>query len=306
MNEFPNLDLSAENGFAGAQLLRDSENRTEDDLAAALADKRARFYLFEEDRALIDVEGHQPEPLFERGTAERFGLIDETIVFLGTQDGTPCLAATAHGDRTKAVKAIDLRSLAVQGVVSARHLGGLALARSLLHWNATHRFCARCGAASIPRRGGYIRHCTACEAQHFPRTDPVAIMLAVRGDKCLLGRQARFPPGIYSCLAGFIEPGETIEDAVRRETLEEAGVRIGAVRYLSSQPWPFPSSLMIGCHAEALSETIVRDETELEDCRWFSRRESAAMLKDTHPAGLKAPPQIAIANRLLQAFVDGR
>lgn len=227
------------------------------------------------------------------------------MVLLGMQEEAPRLAAMTRGNAGPALKAIDLRSLAVQGVVSAEHLGALALARSILHWNATHGFCPRCGAASVSRRGGYRRDCTVCEAQHFPRTDPVAIMLAVHGDRCLLGRQARFPPGIYSCLAGFIEPGETIEDAVRRETFEEAGVRIGAVRYLSSQPWPFPSSLMIGCHAEALTDTVRRDETELEDCRWFSRDEVATLLAGDHPEGLQAPPQIAIANRLLRAFVEG-
>lgn len=306
MNDLVRPELSAGNGFAGGRLLRDSENRDEADLDRALKDGRARFYLFDEDRALIDTARSPPEPLFDRESAVRSGLLDETVVLLGTRDGSPRLAAMARHAEGSAIKAIDLRSLAVQGVVSGKHLGALALARSLLHWHATHGFCPRCGASSRPRQGGFRRDCTGCGAQHFPRTDPVAIMLAVRGDHCLLGRQARFPAGIYSCLAGFIEPGETIEDAVRRETFEESGVRIGAVRYLSSQPWPFPSSLMIGCHAEALSDTITRDEAELEDCRWFSRDEAAQLLAGRHPAGLSAPPPIAIAHQLLQTFVDGR
>ena len=141
------------------------------------------------------------------------------------------------------------------------------------------------------RIGGYRRDCPNCGAEHFPRTDPVVIMLAIDGERCLLGRQARFAPGMYSCLAGFVEPGETIEDAVRRETAEEAGITVGRVRYHASQPWPFPSSLMIGCHAEALSRDIVRDDAELEACRWFSRAEVRAMLagrpsgRDQMPAG---------------------
>jgi NAD+ diphosphatase len=151
---------------------------------------------------------------------------------------------------------------------------------------------------------GYRRDCPACGAQHFPRTDPVAIMLVTDGERCLLGRQPRFPAGMYSCLAGFIEPGETIEDAVRREIREEAGIRVGPVTYLASQPWPFPASLMIGCRGEALTTDIVREEEELEDCRWFSLDEARAMLASTHPDGLLAPNPIAIAHHLLKAFVE--
>jgi NAD+ diphosphatase len=150
--------------------------------------------------------------------------------------------------------------------------------------------------------GGYRRDCPACGAEHFPRTDPVVIMLAIDGERCLLGRQARFAPAMYSCLAGFVEPGETIEDAVRRETAEEAGIAVGRVRYHASQPWPFPSSLMIGCHAEAISRDIVRDEAELEACRWFGRAEVQAMLAGLHPDGLKCPPDIAIAHHLIKAW----
>jgi NAD+ diphosphatase len=152
--------------------------------------------------------------------------------------------------------------------------------------------------------GGYRRDCPACGAEHFPRTDPVVIMLAIDGERCLLGRQARFAAGMYSCLAGFVEPGETIEDAVRRETGEEAGIRIGRVGYHSSQPWPFPASLMIGCHAEAITTEVVPDEAELEDCRWFERDEVRTMLAGTHPGGLKTPPPIAIAYRLIRAWAE--
>ncbi len=141
--------------------------------------------------------------------------------------------------------------------------------------------------------------------KYFPRTDPVVIMLAVRDGRCLLGRSPHFPPGWYSTLAGFVEPGETIEDAVRRETFEESGIRIGRVRYHASQPWPFPYSLMIGCHCEALDDTIAFDGSELEDCRWFSRDEVALMLREEHPDGVKCPPSKAIASFLIRAWAEG-
>ena len=137
---------------------------------------------------------------------------------------------------------------------------------------------------------------------HFPRTDPVVIMLVTRGDACLLARQARFAPGMYSCIAGFVEPGETLEDAVRRESWEEAGLRVGNVRYLASQPWPFPSSIMMGCIAEALGDEITLDMTELEEGRWFPREEVLQMLEGKHPDGLACPQHIAIANTLVRAW----
>ena len=171
-----------------------------------------------------------------------------------------------------------------------------------MYWHQRHRFCSNCGAPTGVTAAGWRRECASCNAQHFPRTDPVAIMLAVRGEHCLLGRQSRFPPGMYSCLAGFIEPGETLEDAVRRELFEEAGTQVGAVRYLASQPWPFPASLMIGCLAEATSDAIVVDHNELEDARWFSREETRAMLEGRHPDGLACPQPIAIANSLMRAW----
>ena len=152
---------------------------------------------------------------------------------------------------------------------------------------------------------GWRRACLACGTQHFPRTDPVVIMMATEGERCLLGRQPRFPPGMYSCLAGFVEPGETIEDAVRREIAEEAGLAIGAVHYRGSQPWPFPASLMIGCLAEATSTTIVVDKDELEDARWVSREDTRAILEGRHAGGLVCPPVMAIANHLMRAWAYG-
>jgi NAD+ diphosphatase len=151
---------------------------------------------------------------------------------------------------------------------------------------------------------GWRRDCGACKTQHFPRTDPVVIMLPVAGERCLLGRSHRFTTSMWSCLAGFVEPGETIEEAVRREVREEAGIVCGRVGYFASQPWPFPSSLMIGCHAQALTQEIVVDRNELDDARWFDREEAAQMLARRHPAGLTATVPMAIAYHIIRAWVE--
>ncbi|RBP08227.1 NAD+ diphosphatase [Roseiarcus fermentans] len=197
---------------------------------------------------------------------------------------------------------VDLRSLAAGGLVPAPEASVLASAKSLLAWHARRSFCSNCGARTEVGAGGWRRECPACKMQHFPRTDPVVIMLATDGDACLLGRQPRFPKGMYSALAGFLEPGETIEQAVRREIMEEAGIAGGAVRYFASQPWPFPSSLMIGCFVQATSRTVTVDHVELEDARWFSRDEALSMLEKRHPNGLAAPIPMAIAHHLLKAW----
>ncbi|WP_281059391.1 NAD(+) diphosphatase [Mesorhizobium sp. M2A.F.Ca.ET.037.01.1.1] len=202
------------------------------------------------------------------------------------------------------VKAIDYRSVYMQGLIDEAAAGALAQGAALLAWHASHAFCSKCGNRSEMRAGGYRRHCPACGTDHFPRTDPVAIMLTATREKCLLGRGRHFAPGMYSALAGFIEPGETIEAAVRRETLEEAGIRLGRVVYHASQPWPFPYSLMIGCFGEPLNEDIQADLNELEDCRWFFRAEVRTMLDRTHADGLITPPKGAIAHHLIRAWVD--
>ena len=249
------------------------------------------------------------DPLFTFGAARALADAGEAV-FLGLRDGAPRYAIAldaAAGDALKGtgLLVIDLRSIAVQGLVGPEHLAEIAQAKALLLWHARHRFCANCGAPTNVSDAGWRRDCPTCKAQHFPRTDPVAIMLAVDGDRCLLGRQARFGTGMWSCLAGFIEPGETIEDAVRRETFEEAGIVCGNVRYFASQPWPFPMSLMIGAHAQALSFDIKVDTSELEDARWFSRADAAAMLTQTHTQGLSTPPPVAIAHHIIRAWVEG-
>ncbi|GJD30135.1 NADH pyrophosphatase [Methylobacterium adhaesivum] len=234
------------------------------------------------------------------------------LLFLGRLDGVPVFATALPPERAEAFEAVpgfatnDLRSLAAEGGVAPHELGLLATAKSLLSWHARNGFCAQCGTPTVPAAGGYRRDCAACDTHHFPRTDPVVIMLIQRGERCLLGRSPRFKEAMYSCLAGFLEPGETIEAAVRRETFEEVGLRIGAVAYHTSQPWPFPASLMIGCIAEALDEAITLDAQELTDARWLTRDDVAAMIAGGHPEGLTVPPSMAIAHALMRAFVDGR
>jgi NAD+ diphosphatase len=178
-----------------------------------------------------------------------------------------------------------------------------AAALSLARWHARHRFCANCGHLSDAVRGGWSRRCPACGAEHFPRVDPVVIMLAEHDGKLLLGRQPHYPPGRYSALAGFIEVGENFEAAVARELFEEAGIRVRNVRYVASQPWPFPSSLMIGCHADAESPGLKIDTAELEDARWFSRDEVRAALAGGPDAPFQAPPPAAIARTLLERWL---
>jgi NAD+ diphosphatase len=181
----------------------------------------------------------------------------------------------------------------------------VAHARSLTDWHQRHRHCAECGGATLPVLAGAHRRCPDCSAEHFPRTDPVAIAAVVRGDRCLLGRGHHWPDTMYSALAGFVEQGETIEEAVRREVREESGIAVGEVRYVKSQPWPFPSSLMIGCIAEAESEELVVDTAELADARWFSEDEIRAALAE-RPGPLFVPPPFAIANHLLRAWIGER
>jgi NAD+ diphosphatase len=198
------------------------------------------------------------------------------------------------------LKLIDLRSIAASDLLPPGETGMLAAAKALMHWHARRRFCSNCGAPDDVAAAGWRRECKVCKALHFPRTDPVVIMLAVDGDACLLGRQPRFPKGMYSALAGFLEPGETIEAAVRREIKEEANVACRAVQYFASQPWPFPASLMIGCFAQAESSSVEVDRVELEDARWFSQEETMALIERRHPDGLTAPAPMAIAHHLLK------
>ena len=238
------------------------------------------------------------------------GALAAAPVFLGIGDGVAYFAVDVDGLTPAEEAPLQALGQFMDVRAAAAGLGGgeagiLARARSMVDWHKRHRFCACCGHQSRIQRGGYLRTCgnPDCGAQHFPRVDPVVIMLISRGDKCLLGRQTRFPEGMYSALAGFIEPGETIEEAVRRESLEEAGIRIGAVRYVASQPWPFPSSLMIGCEAEALSEEIILDTLELEAAFWATKAELRRAVANDQTLGFTLPPPLSIAFQLINIWI---
>lgn len=198
----------------------------------------------------------------------------------------------------------DARSAAVQ--LSQNEGGIVAQSRAQLDWHKRHRFCSVCGQPTTQGRGGQVRICGSCKAQHFPRTDPVVIMVVCNGEECLLGqsRGRLSRTGRYSALAGFMDQGESIEEAVRREVKEEAGIEVGAVSYHSSQPWPFPSSLMIGCHAQALTTDIHIDNEEMTDVRWFSRDDALSALQGANP-NLQIPDRIAIAHHLIKAWAHG-
>jgi len=233
------------------------------------------------------------------------------LIFLGIADGCARFAIDATGADIAPdldTEPIDVRALAP--TLASGEAAILAEARSLLDWHARHRFCAQCGSPTRIASAGWKRRCPECRASHFPRTDPVVIMLAVHGERALLGRNRRRPGARFSCLAGFVEPGETPEEAVRREVREEAGVRCGRVRYLAAQPWPFPSSLMIGFLTEALTEEITVDTEELAEARWFSREEiremvarAAAGIDDPSRPSLPAP--IAIAHHICRRWSNG-
>ncbi|MCW2284141.1 NAD+ diphosphatase [Rhodoblastus acidophilus] len=313
-------------GFSGNPLDRLSEKR--DDaaaLAALLANPGARAVAFAGTMPVVRANGGGCSALHALDDLRALPA-EEAPVLLGRDDEGPVYglllpeATLAHKpigqdafvDRHESVIAgrpdlsvRDLRALAVENALPRDEIAIIAQAKTVLHWHANHRFCARCGRETVPAQAGWRRDCENCGAQHFPRTDPVVIVLVTHGDSCLMGRQKQFPAGMYSCLAGFVECGETIEEAARREIFEESGVRLGAVKILASQPWPFPASLMIGCRAEALSRDIVMDAQELEDCRWFSREELRAMVADLHLHGLKAPHPIAIARGLLEHWLAG-
>ena len=290
-------------------------------VAALRADKDARAILIARDMPVLRKNGAGLDALLPMSEIKALGGAEVEALLGLHPDGGPIFAAMLpdgavdmRSDRSDGfrdlrelfvpgredLKLIDLRSIATGDLLPPDQTAMLAAAKALMLWHARRRFCSNCGSPDDVAVAGWRRDCHVCKAQHFPRTDPVVIMLAVDGDACLLGRQPRFPKGMYSALAGFLEPGETIEAAVRREIREEANVACRAVQYFASQPWPFPASLMIGCFAEAQSRDVEVDRVELEDARWFTREETKALLERRHPEGLAAPTRMAIAHQLLK------
>ncbi|MFC7048824.1 NAD(+) diphosphatase [Emcibacter nanhaiensis] len=299
--------------FAGFPLNPADHLRTDDKwIGERLEDPDTLFLVFHQMKPLMDVsDRNKPVPGFlDRSqvpdaalkTAVFMGLLEETAVF-AVELGDTISEQEASGETAKF---IDLRSVALQMVYEEfSPLPALmGKAKSLLDWHARHGFCAVCGAGTEAGQAGYLRQCPSCKAQHFPRTDPVAIMLVHRGDQMLVGRGVGWPAGNFSALAGFIEPGETIEEGCRREVREEVGIEIGQVDYIKSQPWPFPSSLMIGLYAEALTEDIRIDDKELEEARWVNRAQAKLLLLTGGTDDLRlAPYPIAIARHLIEKWV---
>ena len=295
--------------FVSHALDRAAHLRLDDDrLIAFESDSRSRAYVVFRDSLVVKRDGEAFRALLTIDEALKFGANPGTV-FLGLRDGAAVFGmgiSAASAERLIGrddVAVSELRGMAMQGAIPTDQLSAVAMAKSLVNWHQRHGFCANCGVKTSMREGGWKRQCPSCKAEHFPRTDPVVIMLVTKGDKCLMGRQSRFMTGMYSCLAGFVEAAETIEDAVRREVFEEAGIRCTDVAYYMTQPWPYPSSLMIGCTAHALNEDIVVDRTELEDARWFDREEVRLMLTRKHPDGLAGPHPFAIAHHLLGRWV---
>ena len=294
--------------FAGDPLDRAGDRRADPDwIAARLADPDALLLPLHEGRPLVEPApgggvrlGYAPARM-----AVPLGGEGERLAFLGLWKATPVFALDVEdGDGAQALAAYgrfeELRPALASLPGPEAAIAGRA--RALFEWRRRHRFCSNCGARTDVVDAGWKRLCPQCRAEHFPRTDPVAIMLPVRGDRCLLGRSPRFPPGMFSALAGFVEPGETLEEACRREVREEAGLEAGAVRYLFSQPWPFPHSLMLGLVAEVAEGAEQAQPDEIEELRWFTRAEAARLAEGETVGGCTVPPATAIAHQLIRTW----
>jgi NAD+ diphosphatase len=301
--------------FSGNPLDRASDKRGDAAwLAARRADARARVLPLWKLQPLLfgpQREGEAPTLGFLEGSlAGGLGAPDAVEVFLGLDGEIPYFAKdiSALADPLAASLAglghfRDARSAA--GLLALPDIAIMGQAKALIDWHNRHGFCAQCGTPTVLSDGGYRRLCPVCKAEHFPRTDPCVIMLVTAGDHCLLARNKKFAGGLYSTLAGFIEPGESIEEAVRREVYEEVRVKVGAVAYFASQPWPFPSNLMIGCFAESIAGEIEVDGTEILSARWFSR-DAVKRLLNGESTEVTLPRREAIAHHLIRRWAETR
>lgn len=283
--------------FAGGVLDRADHVRTSPKrLAEAFADPRARLLVLEGLDPVADGNGGLCWSALPPGRE-----LDDFIL-LGIDDDGPAFTEIRTDIPHGGAFAPRVWEIAAQLGPEALALYGCA--RSLLDWHKRHGFCANCGMPTQVAKAGWSRLCTGCDAEHFPRVDPVTIMLAEHDGRVLVGRQSRFPPGRYSALAGFVEPGETIEEAVARELWEEAGIRVHSVRYVMSQPWPFPSSLMIACIGQTDDPSLKLDTTEIEDAMWVDAEGVRAALRRDPDAPFGAPPPMAVAHWLLRHWVE--
>jgi len=298
--------------FSGSPLNRASEKRTDsnwieskrrDPSSLVLPMRRLEPFLLGSQKADPPIE----LGLLRTEIADSLLGAEAPCIFLGLDGDTAVFALdVTDADDAQIGRLADLgyfRDARVAGqMVSMEHAAIIAQAKALIDWHQRHGFCPGCGAPTKVMDAGYRRLCGKCNAEHFPRVDPVVIMLATHGDACLVGRGKQFPAGMFSALAGFVEPGETIEEAVRRELMEEASVKVGEVTYYATQPWPFPSSLMIGCFAKAESREVKADETELAEVRWLERRIVRELIEGKQVDGVRVPPPIAIAYHLIRTW----
>ena len=296
--------------YSGLALDRSTERRRDPDwIASALASPAARVVpVWRTQNLVLEDQGGPRAAFLTVEQAAALGVATETLLLLGhgpegtffAADLTTVEDPAAIPDLAAAGRFADLRGF---GPMLPRAEGTLlAYARGLAWWHARHGFCGVCGAPTVSADGGHVRRCTreSCGTTHFPRTDPAVIMLVHDGDRALFGRQSRFPPGMYSTLAGFVEPGESLEEAVAREVREEAGIEVGEVRYVASQPWPFPCSIMLGFTARALTTELRIDGEELEDARWLSRDE---ILSGEAAGTFRLPRPDSIARFLVEGWL---
>ena len=301
--------------FAGSPLDRLSAKRTDHEWVSARRRDSSSFILpvwrlqpllFGPEKGSGPVEAGFMKP----GLCETLAAPDAPCVFLGMENDHALFALDISQARDPANEGPiaglghfrDMRAAAA--VLPEKDTAILGQAKAMIDWHNRHGFCAQCGARTELSDAGWRRVCPACKAEHFPRTDPVVIMLGVHGDACLVGRNKRFPGNFYSALAGFMEPGESIEEAVRRELMEEVNLKVGKVRYHATQPWPFPSSLMIGCLAEAESRDFKPDGEEISDARWLDRATAKKLIAGERLPDISVPPAIAIAHHLIKAFAE--
>lgn len=293
--------------FTGNSLDRgDVERRNEDWINSNSKSEDARYLTLSDLNPLVKLGSNSSAISWKAYTdVEQFVEGDNDLIFLGIKNNKPHFVMDLLVDKEKFTNEyedfVDARSVATE--LPGEEAGILAQARAQLEWHKKTQYCSVCGGKTFSVRGGQVRQCNTCKVEHFPRTDPVAIMLVYKGDKCVLGQtKARSRSGFYSCLAGFIDQGESIEEAVMREVKEEAGLMVDNVVYHSSQPWPFPYSLMIGCHARALTEDIKVDPGEMSDVRWFTKKEVKYAIESSNPE-FHIPGSVAIAHHLIRAWV---